>query len=828
MVIGLIYQSIVSVHVKVIPFVCPSNCKCKGQKIHTCAIDSITQFSEVGRIGKIDELLVTTCNEWDFNSLSTEGRFYPITQMRCDELVSKNKKQHYNCVYNSKSSSSSDNCVNICSTLNTAQSQKSVKCICYNCLDDKTPLVSIRARRNAQNTTNNAPSVKPSASNKTSTNKNEPRETFVIVIIAAISVAAFLINFVVMVKLCCSPLTVIDLFGTALMLFNVLLSIYGMSMALFEFNPSLGNTPTYCQFFTSIKLFSLGSALYTLTLLVFHHPIRRSVDDNLERGGEKEEKESEKKKRDAIFKGIVFILEGVMLAGVLGVLSWIKFQNWNKYGLCSIIDPKGSVEELLFGIEMWYYVLSGLLVGWYFGNYLYRLYVKFKAMRDNIKRKKNGDEEEEIKNVTPYIIRDFPIFVMVSLSFSIWIGGHFIIKPNYGKMAALIRVCSLLLPLIIQPFIYIIRNTCCCQCCTSVKRRLNTSEEMKLECKCSGECTCNNCEMDEVSQLKNNNVEVTRFGTSGVLSKGKIDEEDEASSDSDEDHDKDDETTALNKKTGKRKNTYDIPKVVCRSPVQSEKYTPISDESTHLLDDMDGKKPPTPTPTIVINDEDASTDSTKPMDTIDEADEGRVSRGPTFYPYAEKETETLIREVDLKNEIPSKDESIKLNNDRVDGKQKRKDPNNEKNNNKQKIDSSQTNSTTSLESDNTFSRSDSSVSQESASRAEEPLTDTTSDKEEKAGEGNTKHSELNVHLNNDCDENASGENESLLNSSNSSSPSEEISSGTTFNNTHDSGPQDVFNKVQYHPNECEVNSNHTNSKIRTPLLASNDDGTIER
>lgn len=531
-----------------------------------------------------------------------------------------------------------------------------MKCLCFQCT-----ISQKRLRRNIAATTTFKSLINPTHANISKNSTRPPvdlrRRYLLVFLVGGISVAAFVFNLIVMIKLVCSPLTVIDLFGMALMLFNVILSFYGFSMAYYILRPMKAPAnEKYCQFFTSIKLFALGASVYTLTLLVFHHPIRRSVDDNIERGGEKEEKENETKKRDAIFKGIVFILEGVMLSGVLGVLSWIKFKDW--LHLCAIIDPVGSVENLLFGIEMWYYVLCGLLIVWYVGNYFYRQYLIIENFRINLKRKKNGEEEEEMKYVTPYICRDFPIFVMVVLSFILWIGGFVVIKPSYNLFspdnAAVIRICSTLIPLIVQPVIYIIRNTCCCRICPNKSDKASISDEMKLECKCSGECNCNSGDLDEFSQSKNNNVQMTKFGSTRW---SKISEDDHHQSD--EEDDMDDEKTALNKKD--RTTTFEIPKVVCRSP-NSGSFRETPDEETRLLDDVDAaKKPQTPTtPTIIIEDE--TVHENKNLASIDESEEGRTSRGPTFYPIAKKETEVLPAEIKLKTAKTNLDnESSKIN-----------------------------------------------------------------------------------------------------------------------------------------------------------------------
>merc|ERR1712168_1748860 len=98
-------------------------------------------------------------------------------------------------------------------------------------------------------------------------------EKVAMIMIGIISACAVLVNLVVMVKLCLRKRTVIDLFAISLMLFSVMLSLYGIGMVVYLAYPFLRHEVYYCQFFTSIKLFSLGSSVYATLLLIFHRSI---------------------------------------------------------------------------------------------------------------------------------------------------------------------------------------------------------------------------------------------------------------------------------------------------------------------------------------------------------------------------------------------------------------------------------------------------------------------------------------------------------------------------------------------------------------------------
>lgn len=532
-------------------------------------------------------------------------------------------------------------------------------------------------------------------------NKRHKYHYYFVASIATLSVSALIVNFVLMTKLCsCQGVPVITLFGISLMFFNMLLSIYGIALAAYLSQESFSWQKRFCQGFTSIKLFSLGSGVWTLIMLTFHYSINGA-------GG-----------RDAEFKGIVYILEGVMLSGVFAIMAWIKLDPWCY--LCSILFPETIVEWLLSGIEVWYYVIALLLLLRY-PLYLY-----------NHRRR---DPEKKVKRK---INKEHPIFIMILVSFIIWVCSYVLTVPHLGlfsrEVSAVGRVCALMLVTLIQPLIYTIRNSCCC--CTgngspcSSQRKRSVTEDVLLVCECSGSETCRACDSEFVPRVKYGD---TKFTESRKKESPKSNEELYKNSKSKDP--KVEKTQEIIKKNKKRKNKSGValPKAVCRSPeiirdtLQKrssgtakdettregedvpllEKTAPeepntnpktptkiernkTPDESIPLLDDMDGGvKPPKAMPEMsplkpgvkgqgidspsrnrqtefpsfinikgAVNTDDLPKEQKitigldpnkvngKPVDV-----ESRVSRGPTFYTIPEKnDNETKNQKEEVKND----------------------------------------------------------------------------------------------------------------------------------------------------------------------------------
>lgn len=101
------------------------------------------------------------------------------------------------------------------------------------------------------------------------------------------------------------------------------------------------------------------------------------------------------------------------------------------------------------------------------------------------------------------------MFFLVACSFAIWIAGFAMTLPEMKyfepSTAAVIRVCSVLLPVILQPLLYLMTPMYALK--RSSSRRENTSRvsEVKLECEqCSWLYTCPNC----TKEMEKNNENV--------------------------------------------------------------------------------------------------------------------------------------------------------------------------------------------------------------------------------------------------------------------------------------------------------------------------------
>ena len=289
-----------------------------------------------------------------------------------------------------------------------------------------------------------------------------------------------------------------------------------------------------------------------------------------------------------------------------------------------------------------------------------------------------------------------PIFLMVSVCLLFWLVGYVITLPRYNlfadKLARVIRVVSVIIPLSIQPVIFALRNTFCCLCrdppCSRKKDDkgdLSSDHSVLLMCECTGTETCPACEPE--NSMRYGNTEFYETEVNGRI--------------------KDDENPKKKKKK-KRKNNVEEPKAIERSPVIKQKDLSLPDEeedsaktplletqksvktevekaapkhlglaldSTPLLDDTDGasNRPPkaipdsTPvktnrkqgtqnvnSPSVAEYPSFINMDSAVDVDALpkekpakepsqlyltnnqNEEPEERKSRGPTFFPLAEK------------------------------------------------------------------------------------------------------------------------------------------------------------------------------------------------
>lgn len=339
----------------------------------------------------------------------------------------------------------------------------------------------------------------------------ERSEKVLMVMIGVISVVAVLVNVVIMIKLCLRKRTVIDLFAISLMLFNVMLSLYGLGMVFYIIYPSLRGHIWYCQFFTSIKLFSLGSSVYAVLLLIFHRSIENSIDIP---GDEKEIQ------RHRIFKSIAYVLQAITLSGLLGVLSWIKLGDWNY--LCVIISPRGTVDRILVFIELMYYTFAGLSVVWYLMELIYPRCKIFLKKQISILQAMFADEKRKEELLTPYLIReeayiarDFPVFFIVFTTFTIWMVGYVVTLPTYRwfdpATAAGVRVCVVITPVILQPFLFLTMSRYNVRRFASKREKEARLSDVQTECKeCTMFYTCPKCDKDAGGN-EDNNMELVKM-----------------------------------------------------------------------------------------------------------------------------------------------------------------------------------------------------------------------------------------------------------------------------------------------------------------------------
>ena len=473
----------------------------------------------------------------------------------------------------------------------------------------------------------------------------------IFLIIICVSGFTLFINLLLIVVTCTvSKTSLPSVFGTALMFFNILLSLYGVALAVYLFRGYATWDQRFCQGFTSIKLFALGASVWTMMMLTFHRSVRAGIETE----------------REAIFKGIVYILEGLMLSGVFAVMSWIKLDKFDY--LCVVFEPITIVEWLLTGIEIFYYFMLFCLM----------LRYPYHQIR---KKKRSGEKRLDTSH---------PIFAMVLLCFFSWGAVYIATLPVYGlasdRVRRMIRVVGIIAPLSLQAFIFAVRNTWCCLCrdppCAKKK------ENEVLVCQCTGTETCTACE-DEYEAL--------RYGAQLNYGNGKVKEK-EITKPAKEKKEKK-KKAKKEKKEKKKKNKQKLTTTsitIEKSPILKHKETSFnendeevegdddvaetpllqdtkhkeqnnktlgkpSDDSTPLLDDTDGSQAPkavhdgtpvrtgttTEHPSFVHMDSAVDVDSLpkeKPPKTIEqlqanknnqEPDE-RKSRGPTFFPLTEK------------------------------------------------------------------------------------------------------------------------------------------------------------------------------------------------
>lgn len=334
-------------------FTCPTPCTCNGENIKCNDLGNLKFEANL----KNKKLMIDSCLEKDINDFLSRASEHPILQIQCENLSTNDNEFYSNCIYDSTASSNNNIPVELCGNEGNE-----------NCITCRKTVR--RIRRSAKQPLNPQTSQKTVVGNSSGnkSNNNVPSDTkghsnLPTIIVAIISVLALVVNIGVKIKLCIKKRTVMDLFAISLMIFNIVLGLYGIGMVLYLRYPFLKEAIWYCQFFTSIKLFGLGSSVYAMLFLIFYRSIENSIEV------ESDDKENKEKKRQAIFKSIAYVLQAITLSGLLGVLSWIKLKDWNH--LCIILEPSNSVEKILMYIEVFYYIIAGSLVTWYLMELIY-------------------------------------------------------------------------------------------------------------------------------------------------------------------------------------------------------------------------------------------------------------------------------------------------------------------------------------------------------------------------------------------------------------------------------------------------------------------------
>jgi len=481
---------------------CPPICRCDDSlsgAIASCKINSFNDYPLHGY--KIPELTVVTCKSMEMDQFIVSRSYQFVSNIQCQELIINTNNQnevHENCKQYSKNWLMPDqNNIKVCTS-------NGKECVNFKCSGE------IRGRRAVvSDTYTQGPSTTPKGNQTSDMADRKRSERVAMVMIGVISVAALLVNLVIMIKLCIRKRTVIDLFAISLMLFNVMLSFYGIGMIIYLLYENLRTSAYFCQFFTSIKLFSLGSSVYAVLLLIFHRSIENSIDIP---GSPKEIH------RHKIFKSIAWVLQCITIAGLFCVLSWIKLENWGY--LCIIISPRGTVERILTFIEVMYYTFAGLAVVWYLMELIYPRCKIFLKKQINILQAMFADDKRKEELLTPYLIReeayiarDFPVFFIVFITFTIWIGGYAITLPEHRwfdhNTAAAVRVCVVISPVILQPFLYLTMSKYSGRRVASKKEKDSRLSDVQTECKeCTLFYTCPKCDKDAANE---SNMELVKM-----------------------------------------------------------------------------------------------------------------------------------------------------------------------------------------------------------------------------------------------------------------------------------------------------------------------------
>ncbi|XP_012556313.2 uncharacterized protein LOC105844339 isoform X1 [Hydra vulgaris] len=338
---------------------------------------------------------------------------------------------------------------------------------------------------------------------------------------ASLSILAILINLIFLLRICLyKPVNLINTLGFFLMMFSILLACYGIIMSVYLYK-GWSSEMHFCQGLTSLKLFSLGACICSLVMLSFHFSLRQSSTETGE--------------RDAVFKGVVFVLEGVMLSGVFSIMSWVKMDDWDF--LCCIITPTSNMDKVLMLVETSYYAILFLVVA----KYLFHLF----------RRKKND---------CPFFMEHYyevesSLFALIFFSFFIWVAGYTVTLPFFNlfsfKLTAVIRVCVLMIPLNLHTLIFNL-TTSCKDKNIKITKSVYGENDALTECDCFGTGTCQSCKSNYSIDLKLDdnisNQETMLLSTECLSNNTPLQEELQSNQ-------------LINKK-----NNFVSPKLVCRSP----------------------------------------------------------------------------------------------------------------------------------------------------------------------------------------------------------------------------------------------------------------------
>eukprot|EP00794_Sanderia_malayensis_P015325 gene15325-16902_t len=292
------------------------------------------------------------------------------------------------------------------------------------------------------------------------------------IILGSVSLLALLLNFVILASMCrCKGQSVSKIFGISMMLFNVLLAEYGIALAVYLAQETSTWNKSFCQVMTAVKMFAMMAIIFALLCMTFQGSIN-PPDENYN-------------KQDIRFKAIVYILEGVMLAGMICVLAWTKFDNWGY--LCSIYRPAKVSEKIIVAFEYCFHCVLFLL-----------------AMRFPYKTFRRKEPARSYIKMRHVVEREHPVFVMVLALFLIWSVPFFVTISATGLggpyLSPMIQNCALVFGAVILPFLFIVRNT---RICCSRHTACGVNDPRVCQCKGRGSDMCYACEIQHKDMISN-------------------------------------------------------------------------------------------------------------------------------------------------------------------------------------------------------------------------------------------------------------------------------------------------------------------------------------